>query len=103
MIIENILSKFNFIEGEIMMECNGMDAIIMEIDKDTSFSCKSNHFDMLSAINAKLERSPIQCNWRHFKGHQDGEFGSLDRRSILNEECDTDAKQRWDQDQDNHR
>ena len=34
----------------------------------TYFSIKSENFDMLSAIDAKLEQYNIQWNWRYFKG-----------------------------------
>ena len=77
MIIENICSKFNITEGEITAACGGIDAIRMAMDKATSFSSKPNNFYILSAIDYKLERSPIKWNWRHFKGHQDNQVGPL--------------------------
>ena len=67
-IIGKICSKFNIIEAEITAACDGMDAIIMAMDKYTYFSIKSENFDMLSAIDAKLEQYNIQWNWRYFKG-----------------------------------
>ena len=102
MIIEKIWSKFNISEGEITTACDGLDAIIMAMDKATSFSSKSNYFDMLSAIDSKIERNPIQWNCRHFKGQQDKQIVPRDRWVCLNVECDTVANQRWEKDQDNH-
>ena len=54
MIIESICSKFNITEGEITASCDGLDSIIMAMDKNTSFLSKSNHFDIMSDIDAKL-------------------------------------------------
>ena len=95
MIIEKICSKFNITEGEITAACDGMDAIIMAMEKYTSFSTKPNHFDVLSAIDAKLKRSQIQWNWRHVKGNQDDQVGTLYRWASLNVKCDTASKKIW--------
>ena len=67
----------------------------MGMDKDTTFSSKSKHFDMMLAINAKIQWSPIQWHWLHVKGHPDDYFGLLDRRETLNLECDHAEKKRW--------
>ena len=101
MIIEKICSRFNITEGEITAACDGLDAIRMEIYKDTSLSSKTNNFDMLSEIDANIEKYLIQWNWCHVKGYQDNQVGPLDIWSSLNIKCDTAAKQIWAQDQDN--
>ena len=62
MIIKKICSKFNITEGETTAACGDMDAIIMEMEKYTSFSIKPNHFEILSVIDAKLKQSTIQWN-----------------------------------------
>ena len=56
----------------------------MEMDKDMYLSSKSNHFEMLSVIDAKLEQSPIQWSWLHVKGHKDYQVGPLDQWATLN-------------------
>ena len=77
MTIEKICSKLSITEGGITAACDSMEAIIMTIDKDTSFSSKSNHFNMLSVIDAKLEPSKIQWNWHHVKGHHNDQVGPI--------------------------
>ena len=55
MIIEKLCEKFAIIEGAVTVSCKGLESIRMAMDKDTSFSRKSNHFDMLSAIDSKIK------------------------------------------------
>ena len=71
MIIEKLYAKFAIIEGAVTVSCNGLDYIRMAMDKNTSFSRKPNHFDMISAIDAKIQKYRLQLNWRHVKGHPD--------------------------------
>ena len=68
---------------------------------NTKFSCLSNHFNIISGINHKLQESPIQWFWRHIKGHQDDHLGPLDRWASLNVTCHTAAKHQWETDQQN--
>ena len=103
MIIEKICYKFNIAYGEITTACDGMDAIRMETYKDTSFSSKTKHFYILSAVDAMLEQSPIQWKYCHVKGNQDYQVDPLDRWESLNVKRTTAANQRWDQYQDNTR
>ena len=101
MIIKTLCGKYNIEEGVITAACDGPNAIRMTMDRHTSFSSRTNHFDMISAINSKIQNSPIQCKWRHVKGHQDEYFFPLDRWDFLNVECNHDANRRWSQDQEN--
>ena len=55
----------------------------MSIDKDNSFWSKSNYFDVLSEIDAKLELSQIQWELHHGKGNEDDQFGPLERWARL--------------------
>ena len=71
----------------------------MSIDQETTFYCKSNHFDILSEVDYKIEESPIQWKWHHIKVHQDYHIGTVDRRATLNIECNHAAKKMWETDQ----
>ena len=57
---------------------------------------------MLSAIDYKLETSPIQWIWRHVKGHQYDHIGTLYIWDTLNLESDLAAKKIWSTDQKTH-
>ena len=55
MIIEKICTKCNIVEGDIAAAGDRLSVIRMGMDKDTTFSSKSKHFDMMLAINAKIQ------------------------------------------------
>eukprot|EP00957_Ditylum_brightwellii_P181165 13799836-Ditylum_brightwellii.AAC.1 len=38
---------------------------------DTNFSCQSNQFDLISAIDSMINESPFVWKWCWMKGHQD--------------------------------
>ena len=94
MIVKSLCEKYKIKEGEIKSACDRLDAIRMVMNRYTSFSRRSNHFDMPSAIDSKIQNSPIQWKCRHVKGHQDEYFGPLDIWASLNVECDHAAKRR---------
>ena len=58
---------------------------------------------MLYVIDARIGQSPIQCNWRHVKVHQDNQVVPLDRWASLKVKYDIAKNKIWDQDQDNPR
>ena len=68
MIVEGVNKKHNISEREITAAYDRLEATINTMDRETNFSCKSNHFDMLSAFDSNLETSPNQWKWRHVKG-----------------------------------
>jgi hypothetical protein len=74
--------------------CDGLEAIKKAMAEETSYSCQSNQFDIISAIDKMICDSPITWHWRHVKGHQDNTIGPLDRWASLNIEMDTAAKAR---------
>ena len=51
--VEEIIQKFNILEGAITIKCNGLNAIKKSMDRETRYSCISNHFDLISAIDQK--------------------------------------------------
>eukprot|EP00957_Ditylum_brightwellii_P167941 12783897-Ditylum_brightwellii.AAC.1 len=61
---------------------------------DTNYSCRSNHADIISAIDYLLCKSPLLWKWRWVEGHQDNFYGPLDRWATLNVEVDSAAKKR---------
>ena len=86
MIVESQCDKYNIKEGEITAACNGINSIIIYMDRYTYFFSRSNNFDILSAIDSKIQSSPIKWKWRHVKGHQDKKFGLLEIWDSLNVE-----------------
>ena len=71
------------------------------MDPNTQLSCLSNHFDIILAINHKLQAIPIQWFCRHVKVHQYDHLGHLDRWDTLNVTCDMEAKHQWETDKQN--
>ena len=68
------MENFPFTEGAFTVACDGLNATRMAMYQNTSFPSKSNQFEMLYAIDAKISKSPLQWNWKHMKGHQDDYF-----------------------------
>ena len=69
------------------------------MDRYTYFSSRSNHFDILSAIDSKIKKLLIQWKQRHAKVHQYGYFGPLHILASLNVEYDHSENRIWEQDQ----
>ena len=86
MIVEIICEKQNISDGEITVVCGVLNAIRKDMYPETTFSCKTKHFGMLSAIYSKLEEYLIHWKWRHAKGHQDYHIGTLYKWDTLNVE-----------------
>eukprot|EP00957_Ditylum_brightwellii_P095766 7296721-Ditylum_brightwellii.AAC.1 len=72
---------------------------------DTTFSCQSNQFDLILAIDSMIDKSPLVWKWCWVKGHQDEKkkggtwkgfvkkfIGPLDRWAMLNVDMDSAAK-----------
>lgn len=78
-----------------MVACDGIEAIRKAMTANLMFNSLSNHFNLISAIDHRLEKSLLEWYWRHVKGHQDNHVGPLDRWASLNVECNTAAKERW--------
>eukprot|EP00957_Ditylum_brightwellii_P192155 14627286-Ditylum_brightwellii.AAC.1 len=64
------------------------------MDSNTSYSCHSAHFSLITAIDNLISKSPIEWFLRHVKGHQDYHHGPLNRWATLNVEMDGLAKTR---------
>ena len=79
MIVNTLCGKYNIKKGKITAACDGLNTIRMDMDRYIYFYYKFNNFSMLSEINSKIQKSPIQWNWRHVKGHQENYFGPLNR------------------------
>eukprot|EP00957_Ditylum_brightwellii_P021020 1584350-Ditylum_brightwellii.AAC.1 len=74
---------------------------------DTTFSCQSNQFDLISVIDSMINESPLVWKWCWVKGHQDKKkkgdkmkrgkkkfIGPLDRWATLNVAMDSAAKRK---------
>ena len=58
------------------------------MNANTIYSCQSNHFDLISAIDKKLMKSPLTWSWHHVKEHQDEKMWTLERWEKINTKCD---------------
>ena len=101
-LVEGICEYHCINRGSITIACDGIEALKKAMDQDTYFSCQSNQYDLISAIDAKIQKSPLQWTGRHVKGHQDDQIGPLDRWASLNVECDNLAKERRAADENNN-
>eukprot|EP00957_Ditylum_brightwellii_P138115 10528378-Ditylum_brightwellii.AAC.1 len=93
-ITNKICMFYNISTGSITVACDGLNATKKTMAEDTTYSCQSNHFDIILDINHMISISSITWRWQHAKGHQDNIIGSLDRWALLNVEMDIKAKAR---------
>lgn len=95
-VVKHICCLHRIKSGGITPAYNGLEAIIKAMDPNTYYSCRSNQFDLISAIDNKLLNSLLTWRWSHVKGHQDDRIRPLDRWATLNIEMDSFAKhRRW--------
>eukprot|EP00957_Ditylum_brightwellii_P044467 3373620-Ditylum_brightwellii.AAC.3 len=79
-IIQNLCDQHNIQNSSITVACDGLEAIYKAMSDDTNYSCQSNQFNLISAIDSMIRDSSIEWKWRRVKGHQDKKFiGLLDR------------------------
>eukprot|EP00957_Ditylum_brightwellii_P035984 2726366-Ditylum_brightwellii.AAC.1 len=83
-IVDLICNRHGITEGKITLACDGLEALRKSMSPDVSFSSLSSQFDLISAIDAAINKSPLTWHWRHVKGHQDNNQGPLDRWASLN-------------------
>lgn len=93
-VVERICVVFGIVHGQVTIACDGLEAIKKAVDSCTHYSCRSNQFDLITAIDNKLKKSSLNWRWRHVKGHQDDNIGPLDRWATMNVEMDCLAKRR---------
>eukprot|EP00957_Ditylum_brightwellii_P022054 1663801-Ditylum_brightwellii.AAC.1 len=67
------------------------------IDADTTHSCRSAHFSIISAIHQKVRTSPLEWYWQQIKGHQNNHMEPLNKQATINVEMDMLAKARHSQ------
>ena len=67
--MEEIIQKFKILESAITIYCDGLNTIKKAMDIKTRYSCPSNHFDLISAIEHKILKYPLIWYCRHVKGH----------------------------------
>ena len=72
---------------------------LKSMDINTTYLCHSNHFDLISAIDKTLVKSPLTWTWRHVKVHQDERGGPQDIWETLDVECDHREKLKWKKNQ----
>eukprot|EP00957_Ditylum_brightwellii_P030655 2322980-Ditylum_brightwellii.AAC.1 len=91
--------------AELSVACDGLEVIRKAMADDTTFFCQSNQFDLISAIDSMIDKSPLVWKWRWVKGHRDEKkkgdkwkgcvkkfIGPLDRWTMLNVAMDSAAK-----------
>ena len=101
--VEDICLQHKITDGCIEIGCDGEQAVYKAFDTDRSLTPRSNDFDLLTAIRAKVKKSPLTWKYRWIKGHQDDNKwhpaarGGLDRWALLNIEMDHLAKLFWEE------
>ena len=94
-IVEEISLKSNILEGAITIVYDGLNTIKRAMEYNTIYSCLSNHFKLIAAIDHNILKYTLIWYWRHVKGHQDDQTVPLYRWSSLNLEYETVAKKKW--------
>ena len=69
------------------------------MDVNTTYSCQSDQFNLISAIDKKITKSPLSWSWGHVKGYQDEQGEPMERWEKLNVECDHIEKLKCKEDQ----
>jgi hypothetical protein len=64
------LSRFPIETGSVELACDGLAAISCYMSLDQPTSCKSRHFEFISAIRQLMRACLIQGHTRHVLGHQ---------------------------------
>ena len=98
LVVEMIKEVWGFTKGDILLGCDGKDALNQSINiKQTMTVCQQQQFDLLSCIQGYLRASPIICLPFHIKGHQDNkkELEDSTRLKLLDVEVDSYAKEFW--------
>ena len=70
-IIETICEKHNIRSKVIKAACNGTNAIIRDVDTNTTYLCQTNNFELIFAIEKKLMKYPLTWSWINVKVNQD--------------------------------
>ena len=86
-IIKTICEKHNIKSGGIMDAYSGLNETKKSMEANTTYLCHPNHFDIVSAIDKKLTKSPLTWSWQHVKGNQYEKCEYLDRWETPNVEC----------------
>ena len=71
LIVEDIWSSHNILEGSITITCDGINALEKAMKPNTQLSCLLNHFELISAVENKIQAIPTQWSWNDIKGQQD--------------------------------
>eukprot|EP00957_Ditylum_brightwellii_P166169 12650631-Ditylum_brightwellii.AAC.1 len=58
-IVLNLCEQYNIQKGSITVACDGLDTICKAMADDTTFSCQSNQFNLISAIDSMFNESPL--------------------------------------------
>ena len=76
-IVGEISRKHNIPEVVITIAYNGLTILKKAMYSKTRYSCLSNHFNIISAIDHKILKSPLTWFYRHIKRHKDDQTGPL--------------------------
>eukprot|EP00957_Ditylum_brightwellii_P132810 10126892-Ditylum_brightwellii.AAC.1 len=58
-IVSNLCKQYNIQKGLITVACDGLEVIRKAMADDTTFSCQSNQFDLILAIDSMIDESPL--------------------------------------------
>ena len=92
--IEQLVEEHGMTKGSITIGCDNESALWMTLSPRYRPSPDSAHFDLVSAIRAKIARLPIQFHSHWIKGHQDEKKTRLDQWESINVDMDERANRR---------
>ena len=69
--IDIIQKVYEIDEGEVVIGCDGMQAIRNASNCTDITTPMMPHFDLIAAIRTLIRNSPLTFKTRHVKGHQD--------------------------------
>jgi hypothetical protein len=97
--VQKVCEFHDIQQGTVALCCDG-ESPLRRCAKDQWFTLATEqHFDIIEATIAAMNRSPVQWKLRHIRGHQDEKRDSSesDRYERLNCEMDREAKAHWEE------
>jgi hypothetical protein len=93
--IELICKFFHISNGSVSVGSDCEAALYYIFDRNKKATATTNSFDLIMATRKVLDRLHISFSHRHLPAHQDISGDEMDIWGRANDDCDTDAKAFW--------
>jgi hypothetical protein len=97
--IELICKFFHTSNGLVFFGSKFQADLYYIFDRNKTSTATPNSFDLIMATRKVLDRLPTSFSHRHVRAHQDTSRDEMDNWGRANDDCDTDAKAFWRQEE----